>query len=206
MSRIFTILTSNTYNDPLQAIDAVINKDIKSINLYIGSLNFIKDIQNSNLLHLATLNEHNEMVKYLLDNKVDKTHKNKFGLTPWDYAIRSHNKELIKIYIDHDLYNFDLLKIQNENLQKINSSLAIENRNLTENNKKLISEKDTQQNEITILKKNNKRLREQNNNLELKIGTLTSERDHLVNENDGLVYENKKLKISVDSLTKAMRK
>jgi len=207
MTRVFTIFTStDRYTDPQKVIDAVINRDMRTASLYSGSLNYVKDIQNNNLLHLATLNEHNEMVKYLLDNGVDKNHKNKFNLTPWDYAIRSHNKELVKIYTDYSSHYSEVLRAQNENLQKVNNNLTIENTKLLEENKKLVSEKDSQNNEIIILKRNNKRLRDQTNDLELKIGILTSEKDRLINENDELVRANKKLKTSVDSLTQAMRK
>ena len=199
MSRIFTIFTTDTYTDPLKVIDSVINKDLKSMNMYSGSFNYVKDIQNNNLLHLATLNEHIEMVKHLLKFDVDKNHKNKFGLTPWDYAIRSHNKDLINAYVDYDSYHSELLKTQNDNLHKNYKFINEENRKIT-------SERDSRNNEIVILKTNNKRLRDQNSNLEIKINMLTSEKDHLINENEDLVQANKKLKTSVDSLTQAMRK
>lgn len=199
MSRIFTIFTNDTYIDPSKVIDAVINKDLRLVRLYTGSLNQVKDSQHNNLLHLATLNECSEIINYLLNNEVDRNYQNKFGLTPWDYALRSHNKEVIKIYTDRNSHNLEILKTKNETLQ-------IANNNFTSENKKLVLEKDSHTNEIIILKKNNKRLRDENSTLELKINILTSDKEYLKNENDELVRANKRLKTSVDSLTQAMKK
>lgn len=161
MSSIFTIFTSTeTYSDSSKAMNAVIDKDLKTLNQYNGSLNNIRDSQANNLLHLATLNEHYEIVKYLLSKSVDKNYKNKFGLTPYEYAIRSHNKELIKLYHEDNPY-----KIKND-------TLIADNKNLS--------------NENVILKRNNKRLREENDELEVRLTKLVSENDELTQANKKL--------------------
>ena len=179
MSRIFTLFTQyDTYTDSSRALDAVINRDMRLIELYRGVLNNVRDSQDNNLLHLAILNEQKEMVAYLLDNHVDKNCKNKFGLTPWDYAIRSHNKDLIDTYLRYNTVDVSVLKTKNNQLSTQVNNLLTENTNL---------------------KKNNKRLFEQNDMLEAKVIRLSG-------ENDELVRSNKKLKTSVDSLTQAMRK
>jgi hypothetical protein len=185
MSRIFNPFTITTDNDPSRVIEQVLNRDLSSVRSYLGSLSTVRDFQKNNLLHLATLNEDAEMVKFLLTQYVDRNGLNRFCQTPWDYAIKSHNKNIIKLYTDQDsLYN-QTLTVENNGLKKTVTDLTIKNNVLAYNN-------DTHTKEITILKSNNKRLRDENDNYKI--------------ENENLLQSNKKLKTSVDSLTKALKK
>lgn len=188
----FNFFTPTNYTNPNQAITFVMNKDLRSLRYYSGSLNAVRDEQNNNLLHLATLNESIDIVKYLLDQNVDKNYKNKFNLTPLDYAIRSHNKELLQLFWTNSLDRVHVLTNDNENLKQDNANLRTRNTILNQENESYKSE-------TVVLKRENKRLRDDNDDLLNKVNRLT-------NENTELVQENKKLKISVDSMTKALRK
>ena len=121
-------------------------------------------------------NEDIQIVKFLMDCKVDKNHQNKYGKSPCDYAIKSQNKEMIKLYFEMDA-------------QTKVSELIDKNKKLT---LEFTEEKSTLNREIVILKTHNKRLFDDNLVLE--------------HENKELVSSNKKLKLSNDTLTKAMRK
>src|SRR4051812_2853485 len=113
MSRgVFTIFTTSSYTDPQQAIQAVMNKDLYTLKRYAGSLNAVKDSYNNNLLHLATRHNDVEIVKYLLNNHVDKNQKNKWNDTPMDLAYVSHNKQLIDAYYDVDSTSAITLRTQ----------------------------------------------------------------------------------------------
>lgn len=49
-------------------------------------------------LHVAALHGHAELVKYLLERRVDRNEKDMLGLTPLDYAkLREHNGEIVNI-------------------------------------------------------------------------------------------------------------
>lgn len=168
MNRISTNGFERGDNKNDKIINAVIDKDIQFVKSYTSPLRIIRDIQNNNLLHLATLNGHVDMILYLLCQNIDIYHKNKFGLTPWNYAIRSNDQDIINIYINHI-------------------------------NKKLIEEKDSRSMDIIILNKNNKRLRDENDGYRL-------ENNRLLDENRDLIRENKKLKVSVNALTQAIKK
>lgn len=186
---LFTLFTTTgtpvPHRDTVKVIHDVVNRDLPAVRAYEGSHRDVRDTNRQTLLHYATMAEDREMVKYLLEQQCDPNVADRFKLSPWDYAIRSHNKDLIATFTGHDARKIGTLCEQNTRLQTRNTDLETLNQRVTA--------------ETVILKKNNKRLREENDHLQTRVGTLSL-------ENEELVRVNKKLKTSVDSLTQALRK
>lgn len=54
-------------------------------------------------LHTACLHGHKEIVEYLLKNNVEKCDVDMLGLTPYDYAERANQKEILKLLQSHGI-------------------------------------------------------------------------------------------------------
>lgn len=53
------------------------------------------DLSGRSALHLASLHGHKEVVEYLLSINVEKCTKDHLHLTPYDYAVKADQKEII---------------------------------------------------------------------------------------------------------------
>jgi hypothetical protein len=180
VSKTFTIFNGSKsyYDDPEQAFRDISEGNLSKLKKFDGDYNLLYDYNNNNLLHSAVLTEQISIIDFLIRMNVNKNHFNKFKITPFDYALRTQKKEIIKLFID-------------DSYQKINS-LVDENIMLKTKNKSLIEENDNQKKEITILNTHNKRLRNEITALE--------------NDNEILTQQNKRLKKSVDNLTQHFKK
>ena len=196
----FTSAFSSTlYSNPEHVVEYVINKNLQAVKNYDGIFKYVRDSQKNNLLHLATLNEDIEMIKYLISQGVEKNHLNRFNQTPYDYAIKTHNKTIINLLSSENTTEYNNLKAENQKLQTQKDTIKIENQTLAAENKNLKRSNESLNNEVVSLKSKNKRLREENTMLSADLQAYKM-------ENEELVQANKKLKVSVDSLTDAMRK
>jgi len=158
-------------------VNAVMSKDIGGVRgCNSVFLCKVRDSQGNNLLHLAVLNDDVRMAKHLLDCGVDKNCLNGFGKSAYEYAVRGQSKEMIAAFFDKEA-NSRVVEITDKH-----HKLTLEFTEVTRGMKT----------EIGILKVNNKRLFDDN--------------EVLKRENGELVGANKKLKMSNDALTKAMRR
>ena len=98
MRSIYRTFMPATYTDQSYAFDDIINKRHHNIKSYSGNLNLFRDLNNNNLLHVAVQIEDIEITSYLIASGVCTNQRNKFYLTPYDYAIRTHNKDIIGLF------------------------------------------------------------------------------------------------------------
>lgn len=222
MQVLHSLLSSSSSHSskPLQQIifENVTKKNLSSlinnlINKSSGEINNMHDEYGNNLLHIAVLAEDSNIIKYLIDKRVDKHKKNLHKLSPWDLAIRSQNQSIIQILIDNHSAIIDELKkelklvrdtageykLLNGKLQEsvgeyksLNGKLQESNNGLTSSLNSLYQNEYALKQEVTILKGQNKRLRQEN--------------DTVIGENSKLDEDNKKLKISVSSLIQSKKK
>ncbi|CAF0703560.1 unnamed protein product [Brachionus calyciflorus] len=86
-------------------IDAARRKDLSNLKKYLESpccsLNF-SDKDGLNALHLATLNNDLEMVKYLVENKADVNSRSNLNRTPLHYACLNGFYELAKYLLENN--------------------------------------------------------------------------------------------------------
>lgn len=69
-------------------------KRLKSYRLAGANLSQT-DLSGRSALHLSCLHGHKEAVEYLFSNGVEKCGKDHLHLTPYDYAVRANQKEII---------------------------------------------------------------------------------------------------------------
>ena len=82
------------------------NKDNNYINNndIEGMVNFNELTENNTgntFLHLATMGNYSELVKYFIEKGADINKKNKEGNTPLHLALKNKNMEIIKIFLDN---------------------------------------------------------------------------------------------------------
>lgn len=75
-------------------------KRIQSYRLAGANLNQC-DFCGRTALHVACLHGHREIVEYLLNSSVEKNPKDHLNLTPYDYAERSGQKEMLSLFIEN---------------------------------------------------------------------------------------------------------
>jgi ankyrin repeat protein len=61
-----------------------------------------KDIMDRTALHIAASEGHEELVRFLLEQKADPTVKDKFGNTPFNDCVRSKHDKVVSIIKDYD--------------------------------------------------------------------------------------------------------
>jgi ankyrin repeat protein len=194
MSKIFDILPdfnvydSSIYSDPQEAFRDVIRGDKKRLMSYRGNLSVLRDYSGNNLLHVAVLVENINLIQYFLEYNMDPNLKNKANKTPWDLALRSQNKDIIKLFSEHECTYKEL----NNKLMSTNDSMRSDNRRLEDQKVELTKKNNTLENENTILRIHNKRLRD--------------DVDTVAKENCELKDTNKRLKTSLDNMMKTFKK
>jgi len=97
-----------------ELMDSIANGDIKNMyNLLWNehvSLNAKKDFYGSDLLSIATQNEHYDIVKLLMKMNLDPNTRNNYGVTPIHWAANNGNDYLIQELCKHGLTVKDLEK------------------------------------------------------------------------------------------------
>lgn len=190
-----TPIGTHTITSDTLVIKHVADGDLDELVLYRSSYKLPRDYSGNSLLHIAVLNERTNVVKYLLDADVSPHTKNKQGKTAWDLALRSQNKEIVKLFSDTE-----------NQFRKINDDLEKEIYQHKNNKRIITGELHSVKQENIILRRNNQMLK--NNYTELK-SDYKRKRDDC----DNLGAENKRLKAtcinlqnSVSNLCKANRK
>jgi hypothetical protein len=158
----------------------------------MDTINKMTDGYDNTILHIATQANKPEIIKYLLNRNMKRNIKNFFGESAWNIAIKSQNEDLIQIFHDIDLLNFDeykkkVSKYEDENkiLKTLNMSLQESNNKLQHNYTFELNKNNSDKKDLLLYKDQNKRLRDENNDLQQK---------------------NKKQKIAIDNLIDSMRK
>lgn len=59
------------------------------------------DLSGRTALHLACLHGHKEVVEYLLSNYVEQSTKDRLNLTPYDYAARTDQQDIMNLLIEN---------------------------------------------------------------------------------------------------------
>jgi len=97
-----------------ELIDSVANGDIKNVyNLLWNenvSVNVKKDFYGTDLLTIATQNEHNDLVKLLMKMNLSPKTRNSYGVTPIHWAANNGNDYLIQELCKHGITVRDLEK------------------------------------------------------------------------------------------------
>jgi len=196
MTRIFDIHTNTqtilddapSYSDPEEAFKDVIKGDKKRLAAYKGYLDLLRDYSGNSLLHVAVLVENVDLVKFFLERRFDVYYRNKANKNSWDLALRSQNKEIVRLFSDHE----SLYKERNDELVAKNSSLLNQTKILEKNNLELTRKNNSLETENNILRLHNKRFRD--------------EVDILTADNNELKESNKRLKTSLDNMMKSFKK
>jgi hypothetical protein len=83
----------------LEVINATINGNFESLRVWIDNypLLNIRDEEGNNLLALAVINDHSQIVRYLLDKGIDYHNKNDYNESALDLAIKKNNRYIIKL-------------------------------------------------------------------------------------------------------------
>ena len=120
------------------------------------------------------------VMKYKKYN-MDPNLKNKASKTPWDLALRSQNRDIVKLFSEREC-----------TYRELNDSIKSENRRLEDQKSELTKKNSTLENANTILRVHNKRYKD--------------DVDVLAKENCELKDTNKRLKTSLDNIMKTFKK
>lgn len=147
----------------------IIDGNKQRVFAYYGNLDGLRDYSGNNLLHVAVTMGNLDIIKYLLEQKVSVSLKNKFNKTPWDYALASSCKNIIKLFYDNENNLIATCKNLSLNIKQLEDNIACANT------------------EIVILKRNNKRLRDENTTIDAKNSDLVNENKRLKASNENMM-------------------
>lgn len=77
-------------------------KRLKSYRLAGVDLSQV-DVSGRSALHLGALHGHKDVVEYLLKNSVDTTQIDQLNMTPYDYAVRGAQTEIVNLLAEHGI-------------------------------------------------------------------------------------------------------
>ena len=178
-------IIKNIYSQNTHAVISLINHH----HINLDDTNLLDESQ-QNLLHIAVRTKNLELVKFLMNKKINKQKLNMFGETALDIAIKNHDKKMIEVllYVEAPI----IMPYYQQIIKKDDYSES------SRNVDKLTEELNTE-------KQNCKRKRDECNTLSNINTSLKNENTDLVIENGKLKIENKKLKADNNELQKTIK-
>jgi ankyrin repeat protein len=171
-----TLLTTIKNND-LYAFKSVIQTN----NINLNDTELLDPYKNS-ILHIATINRANNIVKYLLDKNVDQEKVNLFDETALDIAIKNNDTKLVKMLTSCDKEKVGYLEKENKRLDEKVKELETDKTKLLDTNKMLtmknnylqvqLNEEKQSKRKYIDLESENKKLKTDNESLQKTVRTL----------------------------------
>lgn len=146
-----------------------------------------------NLLHISVKTKNYDLATYLINNKINMTRQNKFYETPFDIALKNHDKKMVEVLLDCNNINFhktEVTRLTNSlaGSQTNNQMLTIANKDLTIKNSGLQVQLGIAKTELEQERRVNKRKFEEyegcfQENKRLKTDNLKLHHDNMILEN-----------------------